>query len=487
MSSWETQSAPARSEDPEFRRVSLRRSLQHSIIDCHGGSSKDQTKPTVTATTSDYGWWDDNGNNVVSTTVSAHNEQQQQHPDDLVSLQNFLLQCDNTTDSGSGGADLLPKAPEQVSARVSRTLQGVPVSVIAQRLCHFLRVQSIEHIFQWEPVQPAAVEEEGSATTSAPAPASLARWYCRTGHMLRFCIFLWRREMGHGKSAAVVVEVQRRAGCSMELQCVRRALFASLLNQDSWSMASTTTSTSSQRQEMLSPRRKMIPSSLCRRVFQKFRSDTPSTDTSSRSSSCSSTSSASNAINCLQRCQNLLESPCRQKKELALEGLLCLTETANGEKQSASQSILTDTFIQQQLVEILTGSERSDDEFTAHDLRTLVLQLLIASLRRLRDTELEAMIDPAQEFWQCVLRTCQSCLSNCSCCNPLDVELAIEILQHVLEVAPGAQVVAQLVVSRIEELQSNLTKAHSLGRTHLLTLEQTSQDLMDHLHIMYHY
>ena len=432
--------------------------------------------------------------------------QQQSQPEsqhDTWLLESFLRQCDNDSDNHNA---CLPPAPELISARGSRKLRGVPVSVIVQRLGHFLRLQSIEHCFQWDKTKPRAYSATESSTTTATTPttttaSSTVRWHCRTEHLVRFCVSLWRGEEElldssnrNGTPATttsyVVVEVQRRSGCSMELQCVRRALLAALLDEDTWSTTSSTrSSSSSSLVAALSPRHRMIPSSVCRLVVQKFRQSVEgkkkASDRSIDTASCSSSSScASNGSDCRQRCQCLLESPCRQRKTLALEGLVHMAnqEISHGQQHSAAYLILTDAAIQQQLVQILVDP---GGDSTALDLRTLVLQLLVASLRMLRPryTEFETtMVDAAPEFWQTVLHGCQSCVANAQEC-PRDAELAVDILMHVLQIVPQPAMVPRVV--RADELLPALMGAHALGQTHLMALEQKSQDLMDQIQAMY--
>lgn len=449
---------------PQFRRVSLQGRTSSCRRDSHSSTnaliSTHNHKPSV----------------AIATTASSRCSSDILSDDDeymsVVDQEEALRMEDFLRQSARASGACLPRAPprNQLCPHACLELRGLPVSVVVRRLVRFLLAHSIEHGFRF-------------AGESGDGDSDQVRLQCRTKRLLRFCVFLWRTAKDDDDDDCVIVEVQRRRGCPLELHCVRRALFAALQEAED---ASTFHSNNNSSSTSLSPCHKMIPTGFCRKVFEKYRpfktrSDL-SIDTACRTEDDDSSCTSESIVN---RSKCMLGSPCRQSKELALENMLHLldlssSETIADEEQSltaAAQIILTDESIQQQLLQLLWN--RSNGE-----LHTMALQVLAQALRILQTADtasgpmvgLATIVQASSDFWQTVLDCCQTHVSHVTGRNksPRDAELSIDVLKAVLEEAPQA-------IMRKEELLLDLAVCHSHGQRYFWALEQKSQDLIDQL------
>jgi len=452
----EKQYSPAIKESgPQFRRVYLRRSSRRrSSRSSNPLISTHDHKPTVATTTA----------SCSSDNLSDNSDDQEE----AIIMEDFLRRCESSA--------CLPLAlpRNQLCARGCLELRGVSVSVIVLRLSRFLLAHSIEHGFHF-----------GKRINNDDGDDEV-RVQCRTERLLRFCVFLWRA--GNDDDASddcVIVEVQRRWGCSLELQCVRRALFKSLVEGEDALVVSNNVPP----QQQLSPCHKMIPSHFCKKIVEKYKTRS---DLSIDTVPCSDDDDSSFISESINRYKCMLGSPCRQSKELALESFLHLVEALSetiidGENSvtAVAQTILTDMSIQQELLTLLQTADVNPYR-SIGELHTMALQVVAQTLCIQTTTATEpnvgmaTIIEAASEFWHSVLHCCQTHVSNVASHNKSsrDVELSIDILKAVLAAAPQAAV-------RVEELLSDLAVCRSFGRRYFWALEQKSQDLMDQLQ-MYH-
>ena len=485
MSDIPTASSPKESV-PSFRRASLRRTCHSSRCTAAGtnastlvfrtqssplSQNKKHTTTTVAART-------------IDTTTDSESEAHREL------LERFLsLQTTEASSSSSTGRRLPPAPPrDQINSRSSLRLSA-RVPTVLERLSTFLRVHSIEHTFHFSNDDDNEEEEEESV-----------RVCCRTANLLHFVVLLWRGgnddddddddDADNNNNNSIVVEVQRRKGCSVEMQCVRRALFAVLQASDD--EASTTTCSSSSQQQ-LSMCHKMIPPSFCKKVYEKYRPSTEqqSSSTTQTSSSSSIASDESSVECCLERCRDLLNSACRERNQLGLECLVNLTDPAIADRKTAKEgawsTLQDDSSIQQPLLRYIIQKESADESTETHEeLHTLALMVLVNSLRVFRadDDLLEQhrpqMMDVSSDFWHSILESCQNDLATVAQ-HPRDAELSIEVLHSVLELVPRAVAAAIVRDCRRRMLLEHLMEANSFGKLYLLSLEEKSQGLLDHL------
>jgi hypothetical protein len=178
--------------------------------------------------------------------------------------------------------DAVRPLPIYQSLDRARLELSMSIETLLARVANFMRVKSILCFFHPE----------------------ASKIDCRTQSMLHFGVYFWRRS-----DSKVILELQRRQGCVIEMHGLRRGLFYAVLsgeepNSDAMGRCATVS------------RKSICP--LIRKLYQE--------DTKMKTSEAESQKEACNED--LEMCHNLLESNLEDQNRLGMESLLFLTDTA---------------------------------------------------------------------------------------------------------------------------------------------------------------
>lgn len=260
----------------------------------------------------------------------------------------------------------------------------VPASVVLERILTFLRMQSMpctytasvtsvridchsngsSNVFDSAAVNTDAADlgSSSSRSTTLTPPASASS-------RLRFVVFLWQKqppgptESSDNAPIPILVQVQRRCGCAIAMQYLRRALFYAVRNGQNnnihndqptstttWqSTCSNSNSSSNNCAPRTCPRQAMIPLYFCH-------------EPAGRLKHCDSMQHRTTALSCdelalsltedcaVQRCSDLLASSCTQQQCLGMEALYYLTDP-NGTLNDATHQRKTNTVLARALID----------------------------------------------------------------------------------------------------------------------------------------
>jgi hypothetical protein len=330
---------------------------------------------------------------------------------------------------------------------------SMSTETILARVANFMRVKSISCFFHPE----------------------ASKIDCRTQSLLRFEVYFWRRS----DSSKVILELQRRQGCAIEMHGLRRGLFYAVLsgeepNSDAMGRCATVS------------RKSICP--LIQKLYQE--------DTNMKTSEAESQKEACNED--LEMCRNLLESNLEDQNRLGMESLLFLTDTTVVTTTTALQvaralvldqgvcaeSLRDELLFHFRVVKSVEDRDdlwpNEDDSFNYEESRNVAAMHNLA-LRALRNAlkliaGLDGIdsedIDLSSDFWKTILASIS-----------YNIKEAIRLPQ---EAALSAKCIALLEQIAHEDasrwIENNLLpaliQAYKFGKAHNLELEQESASLL---------
>lgn len=352
-------------------------------------------------------------------------------------------------------ADLRPLPPYKGVRRTGAIVVSLPVGAILDRISSFMRLQSISCDFR---------QHEGSLS-------------CLTAHRSHFMIFLWRSQ--HAKQT--IIEVERRQGCSVEMQRLRRGLFAAI-RSGSQQCTNTTVGSAATIPKYICP--------LVRRLYNEraIRKKNESQIDSERRS----------CREGMSKCRALLQSKNFDQQRLGMEQLVFLTDSSSIQFRTAedvSRALLyeedhcpcaqpmRDEFMKYfgdsnlQLIAINYDDIESAEFTEAHMftvMHSLALEALANALQVVtvdqKDSEKRINLD--SEFWRTISKALLYNLVD-AVARPQEAALSAKCLAQLGDVVPGAT--HRLVK---DQALPYLVRAHKFGEAHHLSLERESQRLI---------
>lgn len=327
----------------------------------------------------------------------------------------------------------------------SITLKQTPISVVESRVADFLRLQSISYQYD----------------------AASVRLNCVTSKMLKFVIQFWR--VGRGSHSAqfedpneaVTVELQRRQGCVMEMQSIRRKLFKAVSTGEQSNPDSPKTKSTS------------LPDAMMAEVNFDYDHDLGLADAVGISLS-------------------LCESPCIDQSRLGLESLGMLTDSTivsardalvvsraivfqQGSFGARLQSALGRFFGMAQ-----PDSVEDDQDTIGH---AMALSILADALQQVaEDTTLGTGTQPVKfvetsSFWWVVsedlFRNVRRAVQS-----PNEAAKSVRCIRLINSLENNKTVGAGVPTIRGAAWRSSLTQAHRYGKHCHLSLERESQKLL---------
>lgn len=393
---------------------------------------------------------------------------------------------DEWTASSSSSSSLPSIDPDvRMMRRCTLELSMVPVSTLLHRIFNFMRLQSIPCKFH--------------ASDSVVRVNAFGG-----GSSLRFAVFLWRWSTTTDNK--IVVEVQRRRGCAIEMQYVRRALFRALSSDQESTSAAPLVRKYQFKIPLLFFSKKLVEkcSSEKRAALQSIGNGSGH-DVDDDNESYYYTQGAA-------KCNNLLSSAkSTDCNRLGLESLCHLlsdhdnktvTETANEVVVAVAHALVYDrcvspdadaaSLLREAVLRFVKHQEDGASSAQTpgyHGLHVLALKVLTKAFRviarhNLRTVPLSSaaadcnVIDLASDFWRTVTDSCRRDIADATR-RPCIAALSIELLIRLLEMLPPIQ--ARAFVNDDDEVMIDLLKAYSFGKLHHLGLEQKSRDLIDFL------
>jgi hypothetical protein len=402
------------------------------------------------------------------------------------------------------------------------SLQNVSsLSSVLHCISNFLRMQSIPCTLRYSPSTVAFHCARNSAFASLGGPS------------LVFIIHLWyeqpKKDDVLNTDKSILIDVQRRQGCLLDLQCIRRALFRTLLDGQSASKGSTNNGNvvSTTTAAPVGKRQGMIPLDICRSIWATYyckSDDGNHTEVGTEYSIEDESIKASAAISSedmeqLSHYQEMLSSSnSSENHRMGLECLSQQTDTSvtdvsrsravvnaivwggNSESASDEQIDIID-HLRNSLLRFLvaengeSAANRSICVRTATgcskvNLYALTLKVLANALNAdvdsLKDLSIEN--DP---FWRTVVYQSRRNIvsaSNAPCIAAMSMHL-ITVLLSSSESVPSKTMMKEILLNpekrsdqgtiTSSELWSDISTALSWGQLHHSKLEEMSQKLMD--------
>jgi hypothetical protein len=323
---------------------------------------------------------------------------------------------------------------------------------ILDRISNLMRLESIECEFD---------KETGRID---------GRWEC----CLRFSIHLWSLsdnnrnddQSSSQSTSSVVVECQRRQGCGIGMQYIRRGLFAAIKKNQHHPLP------------VLTRNSHVIPQRICT-SFMRARSKqvAPTIGREQEEELDRET---------LLICHELLDSTQHCRNRLGLEQLLLLSKPVeNGNKTVARALILNDgedaAFMRKKVCKYLSEARDRPTHFRRRDHHTemgqIALRILANSLTQIYATDglrrlfNQDFIDP---FWRAVQSHLRYNLRNAIHC-PDDAALSAKCIRIVNEMCSNND---KMIVD--DRFLSDLRLAHLYGSVHHLNLARESMQLIEY-------
>lgn len=332
-------------------------------------------------------------------------------------------------------------------------LDGASVVDICGRISDFMRQKSIK---------------------CANEPASDACIGCLTPTLLKFVVQLWKSDEHEGpeddaQAQTIIIEVQRRRGCAIEMKGIRNCLYHAIQNGGDGSAA-------------------LKPSCAPRPLPSGFAS---SLANSAPASSASSSLEAHEQDPCgmsLQRCSELLSSDKRDLQCLGFEGLCKATDPTRvspADAERASRVVLfgdSDDFVIREAVENVLSSPvlpveselRAAPTDAARVFALRALTNALESYIRKRD---HAELDLSSDFWCALIDSFVRFLAAASSL-PAEASLSAKALNLLRTVDPSA-----LAIASGDDLHSLLLTAYKYGKASNSSLEEESGKLIGRVSI----
>lgn len=348
---------------------------------------------------------------------------------------------------------VLPPMPEFYPLeRTVLKLEDVSLSDLCTRVSDFMREKSIKF---------------------ADEPSSEACIGCLTPGRLKFVVQLWKGDEQFGteeEAQTIIIEVQRRRGCAIEMKGIRNCLYHAIENGGNGSAAKRPSHT---------PR--SLPTNFLSKISksQPF----PSSASAGRGEDPFGTS--------LKRCACLLTSDKLDLQVLGLEGLCKSTDptkvSLEDAKRVAGVVLLGDSGdfdirdaierILEQLPVDIDGSVLNDSPADA--VCQLALELLSTALQTHLEQETSVQkLDLSDDFWGVALAAFVRNLSLASS-RPTEAALSAKSIRLLQTVEPSVLTMA----SHGNDLESLLLTAYQYGKSKHSSLERESGRLMGRVSI----
>lgn len=291
---------------------------------------------------------------------------------------------------------------------------------------------------------------------------------CMSPSMVGFCVQLWRENNSNSKQ--IIVEVQRREGCAIALNAIRRSFLRHVKGEQEPVPA-------------MAGRRR--PISECN--GRPLNSSAFPTGSNKRRRSLSPHSSRLNCQDALVVSLRLLESPMRDQQKIGLESLTVLTDSrlVNPlDAVSAARAVVlgdspAGARMQQRLGKLLGeyqvalgGGGGNRDAYHANVsamLYHIALHALANALDQLaRDSRMTGRVNLNAPFWQ----TTTACLMfslNSADRSPHEAALAAKCLRYLLPAPAAAQRLP------VPTMQASLKRTFELGQAHNVALAEESK------------
>jgi hypothetical protein len=348
--------------------------------------------------------------------------------------------------------------------RTAATLRDLSLDTITVRISNFLRSQSIATSYQ-----------DG-------------RVDCMTSALLKFVVQLWAGGSSNN-SHMIILEVQRRQGCCIEMQAIRSQLVQAITTNDD---RVTTMSNDPPR------------SSTCQLV-ENLLEHNPSIPPKEHPQDCLSTA--------MTICRQLLQSPRLNENRLGLESLVVLTNPTKvlaRDAMQVSNRVLTDFDFQHGLLEQyfvhvnrVGNHEDSDDrDYDDEDntsmmdyeqgpffggLHVLALHVLSNALETTMTTTSPGNTSTfdlsSNTFWQTVLGALYYNLQVAST-RPMEAALSIKCLRLLVPDA-SSTFATTVTTAPPRRLHEYLLHAHHFGKQHHRSLQQETEAWMGRLGFVY--
>jgi hypothetical protein len=333
--------------------------------------------------------------------------------------------------------------------RTAVTIENLTLDTVTARVSSFMKTQSITCSYH----------------------SDSGRVDCLTEGLLKFVVQLWQG--GAGANNAIIMEVQRRQGCCIEMQGVRNKVIHAILSGES-----------------IQPNTKQ-PQTTCEFLQTLVQTTTAvSLPPPPPRKDCLST-----ALDC---CRRFLESERLDEIRLGLESLCILTDPSKviaKDADEASRIILSDASFQDLLEKFffdvkLTHNklivDEDDDDILMdygqgqffgclHLLAIKALSNALESVAR-NDHSSRIPIDLSNLFWQTVLQSLYYNLQKAPR-RPLEACLSTRCLRLLQTSEPST---LNMAPSQ-HRLHKYLMNAHQYGREHSRSLEQETEQLMGRL------
>jgi hypothetical protein len=396
------------------------------------------------------------------------------------------------------------------------TIHGATsLSGVLHKINDFLRIQCIAYTIQYTPTTVAFHCERNSAFASLVGPS------------LVFVIYLWFEEhapksendgvvraTGTSSCKPILIDVQRRRGCPLDLQCLRRSLFRSLLDPESTT-------------ELVVSRQGMIPLDICRSIWSKNNASKENDDATTSTETASQVDLdggqehvTAEAMETLLHYQSMLDLA--NTVENHRMGLECLcqhtdaTVTDVTKSKAVVQAIVCgpskgsregiddpyDSVVKKFRSSLLHFISKVDSPEVTQVLATagcapknlqcLAFRALYTSLNTYISTMTTIENDPPHavlfiendHFWQTALQTCRRGIvtsNTAPCFATMSIVLICTLLSAEIVSQPFKEMIYDMLCPNNDSsnLCDELKSAHAWGQQHHTFLESNSQRLLD--------
>jgi hypothetical protein len=340
---------------------------------------------------------------------------------------------------------LLPVPTNHPLERTALTIENLKLDTLTARISEFMKIQSIACSYH---------SDEG-------------RVYCLTDCLLKFVVQLWQGSANDH----IIMEVQRRQGCCIEMQRRRNQLIQAILSGESSQPEQKQARTTCEFLEtfldttasLLPPRRECLPKAL-------------------------------------EICRQLLKSEHLDENRLGLESLYILTDPSKVFAEDANQAssvILLDSSFHDLFekyfshIELIHNEPMDADDSNGYAileyeqgqffgcLHLLALKVLSHALESAawKHQSSRISVDLSSLFWGTVLQALY-CNLKVASRRPLEASLSIRCLRLLQTLEPTT--ILNMATSR-RRLRELLLSAHQYGRQHGRSLEQETGQLMQQI------
>jgi hypothetical protein len=326
---------------------------------------------------------------------------------------------------------LLPVPMFHPLERTAATIENVALDTATSRISNFMKSHSITCQYH---------SDQGFID-------------CTTDDQLQFVVQLWQGN-NNGSCNKIIMEVQRRQGCCIQMQTIRHQLLKVVVHGESSRPAEPPTR------------------STC--AFLATLLDQTTSLPPPPQGECLPTA--------LSICRTLLQSKRLDENRLGLESLCTLTDPSKFRSNDADQAcrmLLSDATYQGLLEKHFMQKEDDTMEYEhkafVGRLHLLALKVLSQSLESVTQSSSRPLaIDLSSVFWRNILQTLY-CNLQVASSRPLEASLSIRCLRLLQTLEPST---LTALVPSPSSLHECLSRAHQYGRDHSRSLEQESEQFM---------